>query len=159
MIYMAIQKQKEMLAHSKKQAQIRVLLLDEVFTEILAEYSDYNNIFSAENAAKFLENTGMNEHIIELKEDKQPPFGLIYSFGLVELETLKTYIETNLANGFIRLFKFPAGALIFFNRKPNENFRLCIDYQGFNNITIKNRYPLPLIGKLLNRFDQTKRFI
>ena len=42
----------------------------------------------------------MNEHVIELEEGKQPPFGPIYRLGPVELETLKTYIKTNLANGF-----------------------------------------------------------
>ena len=53
------------------------------------------------------ENTEVNKYTIELEEGKQPLFGLIYSLGPVELETLKTYIETNLANGFIRPTKFP----------------------------------------------------
>ena len=43
----------------------------------------------------------MNKNAIKLEEDKQPPFDLIYSLGLVELETLKTYIKINLANNFI----------------------------------------------------------
>ena len=92
----------------------------------------------AENAVELPENTGMNEHIIELKEGKQPPFGPIYSLGSVELKTLKTYIKTNLANGFIRPSKSPAKALIFFDQKLDGSFRLCMDYQGLNNITIKN---------------------
>ena len=50
---------------------------------------------------KLPENTGINKHAIELKEDKQLPFDLIYSLESVELETLKTYIKLNLANGFI----------------------------------------------------------
>ena len=71
---------------------------------------------------------------------------------------LKTYIKTNLANGFIRLSKSPARAPIFFDRKPNRSLRLCVDYRGFNNITIKNQYPLSLIGKSLDWFGQAKRF-
>ena len=100
----------------------------------------------------------MNKHAIKLKEDKQPPFGPIYSFGPIELETLKTYIETNLVNGFIRPSKSPAGAPILFDRKPNRSFRFCVDYQGLINITIKNRYPLSLIGESLNQLDRTRRF-
>ena len=50
----------------------------------------------------------MNEHAIKLEKDKQLLFGPIYSLGPVELETLKTYIKTNLANGFIQPFKSPA---------------------------------------------------
>ena len=92
----------------------------------------------------------MNEHAIKLEESKQPPFRPIYSLGPVELETLKTYIETNLANGFIRPSKSPVRAPILFDRKPDESLRLCVDYRGLNNITIKNRYLLPLIGESLD---------
>lgn len=41
-------------------------------------------------------------------------------------------------------------ASILFDKKPDGNFCLCIDYQGLNNLTIKNYYPLPLIGKTLD---------
>ena len=74
------------------------------------------------------------------------------------METLKTYIKTNLANGFIRPFKSPAEAPILFNRKPDGSLRLCVDYRGLNNIIIKNRYPLPLIGESLDRLGRVKRF-
>ena len=71
---------------------------------------------------------------------------------------LKTYIKTNLANGFIRPSKSPAGAPILFDKKPDGSLRLCVDYRGLNNITIKNRYPLPLIGESLNRLGRARRF-
>ena len=80
----------------------------------------------------------MNEHAIKLEEDKQPSFIPIYSLSLVELEIFKTYIEINLANGFIRLSKSPAGAPILFDRKPDGSLRLFVDYRSLNNITIKN---------------------
>ena len=139
-------------------AQVKVLLFDKSPTEVLAEYSDYSNIFLAKNVAKLPENTKMNEHAIKLEKDKQPPFGLIYSLGPVELETLKTYIKTNLANGFILPFNSSAGALIFFDRKSDRSLRLYMDYRGFNNITTKNRYPLSLIGKSFDWLGWAKRF-
>ena len=157
-VHMAIREREEMPVHSKKQAQVEALLFDKASTEVPAEYSDYSNVFSAENAAELPENTGINEHAIELEEGKQPLFGPIYSLGPVELETLKTYIKTNLANGFIRPFKSPAGAPILFDRKPDGSLRLCVDYRGLNNITIKNRYPLPLIGESLDRLGRARRF-
>ena len=43
----------------------------------------------------------MNDYAIKLKKSKQPLFRLIYSLGLVKLETLKIYIKSNLANGLI----------------------------------------------------------
>ena len=100
----------------------------------------------------------MNEHTIKLEEGKQPLFGSIYSLGPVELETLKTYIKTNLANGFIWPSKSPTGAPILFDSKPNGSLRLCVDYWGLNNLTIKNRYPLPLIGQSLDQLGRAKEF-
>ena len=70
----------------------------------------------------------MNKHAIELEKGKQPLFGLINSLKLVELETLITYIETNLANCFDRIFKSLIGIPIFFNRKSDRSFYLYVDY-------------------------------
>ena len=49
--------------------------------------------------------TGINNQAINLIKSKQTLYGLIYSLGLIKLETLKIYIEINLANRFIRSFK------------------------------------------------------
>ncbi len=107
---------------------------------------------------ELLENTGMNEHTIELIDGKQPPYKLIYAFSPVELETLKTYIETYLKTGVIRPFKSPTGAPILFDNKPNGSLYLCVNYRGLNNLTIKNQYPLSLIGESLDRLGRAKRF-
>ena len=118
-VHVAIRERKEMAMDSgrkaQNKAQVGALLFDEAPTKVPAEYSDYSNVFLAENAAELPENTGMNEHAIELEDGKQPPFGPIYSIGPVELETLKTYLETNLANGFIQPSKSPAGTPILFD--------------------------------------------
>ena len=166
-MHVAIQKHKKMIIDPARKAQIKAqsaaqvkdLIFDKVPTEVLVEYSDYSNVFSIENAAELSEYTKINNHAIELEEGKQPPFGPIYSLGLIELETLKTYIETNLANGFIRPSKFSAGAPILFYKKPDRSLCLCVDYWGLNNITIKNQYLLPLISKLLDQLGQVRRFI
>ena len=81
---------------------------------------------------------GMNKYAIKLEKDKQPPFRPIYSLGLIELEILKTQIKINLANGFICLSKSLARAPILFDKKSDGSLRLCVDYQGLNNITMKN---------------------
>ncbi len=76
----------------------------------------------------------------------------------MELETLKIYIESHLKTGFIQPSKSPAKALIFFNKKPDGSPHLCVDYQGLNNLTIKNRYPLSLIDEALDRLSWAKQF-
>ena len=157
-MHVAIQKREKMLVYSKMQAWVRALLFDKASTAVLVEYSDYSNVFSAENAAKLLENIEINEHTIKLEKGKQPFFRPIYSLGQVKLKTLKTYIKTNLANGFIRLSKSPMGAPLLFDRKPDRSLRLCVDYLGLNNIMIKNRYPLFFIGESLDWLGWAKQF-
>ena len=76
----------------------------------------------------------------------------------MELETLKTYVKANLANSFIKPSKSPVGAPILFVRKKDSSLRLCVDYRGLNNLTIKNYYPLPLISESLDCLGCAKRF-
>ena len=137
-----------------RKAQLALLLAKEV--TVPTKYSDFADVFLKKSANVLPERTWANEHAIELKEDKQPPYKPIYSLGPVEFKTLKPYIKTNLANGFIRTSKSPAGAPILFVRKPNGSLCLCVDYQGLNNLTIKNWYPLPLIDESLDRLGRAK---
>ena len=169
-MHVAIQEQEEMAIDPNRKAQIEVqsgaqsgaqvgaLIFDKAPIEVPVEYSDYSAVFSAKNIAELPEHTRMNDNTIKLEEGKQPFFGPIYSPEPVELETLKTYIKTNLPSSFISPFKSSAGAPILFHKKPDRSFCFCVDYRGLNNITIKNRYLLPLIGKLLDRLGWARRF-
>ena len=134
-----------------------MLLAEEVI--VPAKYSNFADIFSKELAEVLPERTGINKHTIKPEDGKKPPYEPIYSLTPVELETLQTYIKTNLANSFIQPSKSPAGALILFVCKPDGSLRLCVNYQGLNNLTIKNRYLLPLIGEFLDRLGRAKHFI
>lgn len=100
----------------------------------------------------------MNEYAIELIKGKPSSYDPIYSLNLVELESLKTYIETYLKTGFICLFKSLIKAFILFDKKLDRSLYLYINYQSLNNLTIKKYYFLLLIDKLLNRLRHAKQF-
>ena len=134
--------------HLDRTTQIASLLAEKV--RIPGEYSDFADVFLKEKALVLLECTELNEHAINLEDGKQPSYGPTYSLGLVELETLKTYIKTHLKTGFIQPSKSPVGTPILFDKKLNNSLCLCVDYRGLNNLMIKNRYLLPLIGKSLD---------
>ena len=140
--------------HLVRKAQIALLLIKKIIVQ--AEYLDFANVFSKKSAKVLSEQIEVNEQAIKLEESKQPPYEPIYSLGPVELETLKTYIKTNLANGFIWPFKSPAGTPILFLQKRNDSLRLYVNYWGLNNLTIKNRYPLSLISEFLDWLGQAK---
>ena len=123
---------------------------------ILAKFSNFADLFSEKSANIFLEQIRVNQYAIKLEEGKQPPYGPIYILGSIKLKTLKTYIKTNLANGFIKASNSLAVAIILVLYKLDGSLCLCDNCQGLNNLIIKNWYPLPLIGKFLDWLNQTK---
>ena len=140
--------------------QISGLITKKAPTKVSAKYLDFADIFSLDLASELPKHRRINDHAIKLVDGcQQPSYGSIYSLGLVKLEILKAYIETNLANKFIKPSKSPIGVPILFDRKSDGSLRLCVDYQGLNNLTIKNRYLLPLIGESLDRLERARQFI
>lgn len=119
-------------------------------------YADFANVFSEAEASILPEGTA--EHVIELEPGKQPPRGGIYSCARDELKILWEYLQKMLAEGKIRPSVSPAGAPILFVPKADGTLRLCIDYQGLNAITVKNRYPLPRIDEMMDRLVGAKYF-
>ena len=98
------------------------------------------------------------DHEIPLIPGMQPAFKPIYSLSRTELEALRGYIEKNLERGYIRPSSSPAGYPILFVPKKNGELRLCVDYRQLNDITVKNRYPLPRIDELQDKFQTAKYF-
>jgi transposase InsO family protein len=118
---------------------------------------DYADVASS-TAAKARPALAGAEHTIDLEPGKQPPYGPLYPLSERQLQELREYIEENLANGRITHSTSPAGSPILFVPKKDGTLRLCVDYRGLNKATIKNRYPLPLIGELMDRLA-TARFL
>jgi hypothetical protein len=56
-----------------------------------------------------------------------------------------------LEKGFIHPSSSPLGASVIFVLKKDGTQRLCVDYHALNEVTVKNKYPLPMIDDL---FDQ-----
>jgi hypothetical protein len=121
------------------------------------EYHQFLPLFRKANADK-LPPHRPHDHKIELKEGFTPPFGPLYSLSRHELEALKEWLEENLSKGFIRTSSSPAASPILFVKKGDGSLRLCVDYRGLNEGTIKDRYPLPLIQETLMRLSRAKYF-
>mgnify|MGYP000532974220 FL=1 len=126
-------------------------------TNLPARYSDFLDVFEKRNA-KRLPAHRPYDCPIELQDGAHPPFGPIYGLSEPELEALRTYLDENLAKGFIQPSKSPVGAPILFVKKKDGSLRLCVDYRGLNKITVRNRYPLPLIPTLLDRLRTGRIF-
>ena len=115
-----------------------------------ARYNDFADIFEKQNADRLPAHRPY-DCPIELQVGEHPPFGPIYGLSESELEALRIYLASNLVKGFIQPSKSPAEAPILFVKKKDGSLRLCVDYRGLNKVTVRNRYPLPLIPALLDR--------
>lgn len=120
-----------------------------------SEFKDDQDVFDEQAASQFPADTKV-EHSIPIEEGQTVPFGPIYPLSGKELETLREYIDTALAKGMIQHSESPAGAPILFVPKKDGTLRLCVDYRGLNKVTVKNRYPLPLISEILDRLSGAK---
>ncbi|GJR52736.1 putative reverse transcriptase domain-containing protein [Tanacetum coccineum] len=74
-----------------------------------------------------------------------------YRLAPSEMKELSDQLKELSEKGFIRPSTSPWGALVLFVKKKEGSFRMCIDYRELNKLTVKNRYPLPMIDDL---FDQ-----
>lgn len=119
-------------------------------TTIPEPYQDLAEVFSKAKA-DVLPAHSSYDHAIDLEPGCKPPWGPIYNLSEPEQRELRNYLEENLSKGFIQHSQSPSGAPILFVKKKDGSLRLCVDYRGLNNVTKKNRYPLPLITSLLNQ--------
>nr|GEZ44639.1 putative reverse transcriptase domain-containing protein [Tanacetum cinerariifolium] len=71
-----------------------------------------------------------------------------YRLAPSEMKKLSEQLQELSDKGFIRPSSSPWGAPVLFVKKKDESFRMCIDYQELNKLTVKNRYPLPWIKDL-----------
>ena len=95
---------------------------------VLSEkYFYFSDVFNKAKADKLPELL-RHELAIELIDDRQPLFELIYNLSRTELEVMYKYVNEMLAKGFIQLFKFLSEASVFFVPKKDGSLHLCIDY-------------------------------
>ena len=139
------------------QAKIHAIIGEVATTSIPSKYREFSDVFEKRNADKLPEHRPY-DCPIDLLEGASPPFGPIYGLTEPELAALREYIDENLAKGFIRHSKSPAASPILFVKKKDGTLRLCVDYRGLNKVTVRNRYPLPLIPELLDRLRTGRVF-
>jgi hypothetical protein len=93
------------------------------------------------------------EFIIELLPGTLPISKRPYRMPMNELVELKNQIVELQAKGFIRPSSSLWGAHVLFIEKKDGTQQMCVDYRSLNEVTMKNKYPLPQIEDL---FDQMK---
>ncbi|KAL0192406.1 hypothetical protein M9458_010702, partial [Cirrhinus mrigala] len=119
------------------------------------EYHDLLEAFSITRATE-LPPHRPGDCAIELIPGAVPPRGRVFPLSQPESEAMEKYIEEELAKGFIRPSTSPASAGFFFVKKKDGGLRPCIDYRSLNELTVKYRYPLPLVPPALEQLRSAR---
>jgi hypothetical protein len=91
------------------------------------------------------------EFVIELKPGTTPIYKTPYRMATPEFAELKENVKELLEKGFIRPSSSPWGAPMIFVPRKDGTQRLCVDYRALNEVTVKNKYPLPRIDDLFEQ--------
>ncbi len=129
------------------------------FEEMVPEhYRSFRDLFAKESFDELPERRTW-DHAIELIPNAKSTLDCkVYPLNRNEQEQLDKFLDENLETGRIRPSKFPFASPFFFVKKKDGTLRPVQDYRKLNEMTIKNRYPLPLISELIDKLCGAKYF-
>jgi hypothetical protein len=98
------------------------------------------------------------EFVIDLLPRTAPTFERPYKMFVEELNRLKKQLTELQEAGYIRSNSSPCGAPVLFVQKKDGSQGMCVDYRTLNDVTVKNKYPLPRIEDLFDQMRDARIF-
>ena len=120
----------------------------------LREYADV----VTDHLPRGLPPKGSIQHTIEVIPGTTPPHRSPYRLSLEDKRELTKQIDQLLQDGKIEPCGSPYGAPVIFVKKKDGSKRLCVDYRALNNMTVRERFPLPLIDDIFDALSGAKVF-
>ena len=121
--------------------------------QILVEHSD---IF--QNPPHGLLPPRSRDHIIELMSGSTPIRKKSYRQSHRSKSEIELLVQELLDVGIITCSKSPFSAPVILVRKKYGSYRLCIDYQALNKVTIQDKFPIPFVDELSDELHGAKYF-
>ena len=123
------------------------------------EYKRHSKVFSEEESHRFPPSRPW-DHAIDLKEGAPEAIKCkIIPTTMEEDEALKKFIKEQLEKGYIWKSKSQYALAFFFIKKKDGKLRPVQDYRKLNQYTVRNKYPLPLILKLITQVKDANIFL
>lgn len=110
--------------------------------------SRYSSCFASNTLELGL--TSLAEMEIKLNTDR-PVYHRPYRLSLPELSTVREKVKDLLEAGIIRESNSDFASPVVLVKKKNGDIRLCVDYRALNAVTIKDRFPLPIIDDEISK--------
>ncbi|XP_026450846.1 uncharacterized protein LOC113350969 [Papaver somniferum] len=94
------------------------------------------------------------DHTIPLKPNSTPTSQRPY----IQKGVVEQLVKEMLNSGIIQTSHSPFAAPIFLVKKKDNTWRFCVDYRRLNNITVKDKFPIPVIEYLLDELNGAMYF-
>ncbi|RVW97424.1 Transposon Ty3-G Gag-Pol polyprotein [Vitis vinifera] len=89
------------------------------------------------------------DHQIDLKDEAGPINCRPYRYAAVQKDAIEKLIGEMLHAGVIRQSRSPYASPVVLVKKKDGSWRLCVDYRALNQVTVKDKFPIPVIEELL----------
>jgi hypothetical protein len=100
----------------------------------------------------------LQDHSIPLQPGAQPVSVHPYRYPFYQKAEIERIVKELLHMGVIRPNHSPFSSPVLLVRKANGTWRMCMDYRALNNVTIKDKFPIPVVDELLDELWGSKFF-
>jgi hypothetical protein len=90
------------------------------------------------------------DHAIPLVKGVLPVNVKPYRYSPTQKDEIERQVKEMLINGVIQPSSSPFASPVLLVKKKDGSWRFCVDYRHLNAITVKNKYPLPIVDELLD---------
>ena len=133
--------------------------LDKTNPEDLPDYiRPFTHLFNKKKFEKLLERHEWNYEINLTEEAPKELNTKAYTITLKEEEALNQWLDKQLKARLIVESKSRYVAPCFYIPKKDGSLWLVQDYRKLNQVTIKNKTPLSLIGEVIDKLKETRYF-
>ena len=121
-------------------------------------YHDFGEVFSKTKSERMPVRKPYDHGIEFVEGASLPKPAKLYPMSPIERKALNDWVDEELRKGYIVKSKSPIAAPVFFVKKKDGSLRLVQDYRRLNDITVKNRYPIPRINDLIDALSKASIF-